>query len=124
MLELPGFGAKTQEKLIEAIRYSRIAEKRKLLDKAWIAATEYASSLVGVDGVVGAEVGGEVRRFCETVGSLDVVVIADDPVAAGDAVAAHVEGAERAGRGRLGAGVRAAGRTLRVRIRRTAGATH
>jgi DNA polymerase (family 10) len=103
LVELPGFGAKTQDKLIEAIHYSRTAGKRRLLSEAWTDATDFASSLSGVDGVERVVVGGELRRYCETVGSLEVVVIADDPVAAGDAVGTHVRGAERAGPGRLDA---------------------
>lgn len=101
LVELPGFGAKTQDKLIEAIRYSRIAEKRRLLNEAWTDATDFASSLHEVDGVERVVIGGELRRYCETVGSLDVVVVADDPVAAGEAVGAHAKGVKRAGPGRL-----------------------
>lgn len=76
LVELPGFGAKTQEKLIDAIRYSRIAEKRRLIDEGWIHAREVAASLIDTDGVADAEIAGEVRRFCETAGSLELVVTA------------------------------------------------
>jgi DNA polymerase (family 10) len=78
LVELPGFGAKTQEKLIEAISFSRMAGKRRLISEAWTEATDIVSSLSGVDGVASAVVGGEVRRWCETVGSLEFVVTADE----------------------------------------------
>ncbi len=101
LVELPGFGARTQEKLIEAIRFARIAERRRLLNEGWTEATKYASSLGGVDGASEVVIGGEVRRFCETVGSLDVVVTADDEAAVGDAMTGRLDGAELVAPGRF-----------------------
>jgi DNA polymerase (family 10) len=86
LVELPGFGAKTQEKLIGAIRFARLAEKRRLISEAWTEATDIASSLSGVDGVAEVVVGGEVRRWCETVGSLEFVVTSNEERRVGDAL--------------------------------------
>jgi DNA polymerase (family 10) len=78
LVELPGFGAKTQEKLIGAIRFARASEQRRLINEAWTEATEIASSLCEIGGVARVVAGGEVRRCCETVGSLEFVVTTDD----------------------------------------------
>lgn len=115
LVELPGFGAKTQEKLVEAIRFSRMAEKRRLLAEAWTEATEYASSLKETDGVADAVIGGEVRRFCETVGSLEVVVTAGDEGPVGDALSGLLSGVERSAPGRF-SGVTEDGLAVRVRV--------
>ena len=48
LIEQPGFGAKTQEKLIEAIRYLRIAGRRKLINEAWIQAERPPSDFPAV----------------------------------------------------------------------------
>jgi DNA polymerase (family 10) len=101
LVEMPGFGAKTQEKLLDAIRFSRIAGERRLLSEAQKDATELASSLSGVDGVERVVIGGELRRFCETVGSLEVVVTADGEAAVGDAIAGRLDGAELVAPGRF-----------------------
>jgi DNA polymerase (family 10) len=81
LVELPGFGAKTQERLIDAIRYARIAEKRKLIDEAWSKAQEVADSLTEAGDVENVEIAGEVRRLSETVGSLELVVTAREKAA-------------------------------------------
>jgi DNA polymerase (family 10) len=87
LVELPGFGAKTQEKLIDAIRFARTADERRLISVAWSKATELASSLSGVDGVAEVALGGELRRRCETVGSLDFVVTAGEESAVASGLA-------------------------------------
>ena len=101
LVELPGFGAKTQEKLIDAIRFTRMAEKRRLLNEAWEEANGIVSSLGGVDGVAKAVVGGEVRRFCETVGSLELVVTAINEGPVGDALSVFLRQVERNAPGRF-----------------------
>jgi len=86
LVELTGFGAKTQEKLVGAIRFARMAGRRRLINEAWNDATDIASSVSGFDGVAKVVVGGEVRRWCETVGSLEFVVTADEEGRVGDAL--------------------------------------
>ena len=94
LVELPGFGARTQEKLIGAIRFARIAEKRRLISQASTEATGIATSLSGIDGVAKVVVGGEVRRWCETVGSLMFVVTANDEGRVRDALSDLFPGIE------------------------------
>jgi len=88
LVEFSGFGAKTQEKLLDAIRFARTSERRRLINEAWSEAADVASSLNRVEGVANVVAGGEVRRRCETVGSLEFVVTADDEVRVGNALSA------------------------------------
>ncbi len=87
LVELSGFGSKTQEKLIDAIRFARAAGERRLINEAWTEARDIVSSLSRVDGVVKVVAGGEVRRWCETVGSLEFVVTAHEEERVGAALA-------------------------------------
>ena len=72
---LRGFGAKTEERILSALR-ARPAERRFLLPVA----AQYADSLVAVlrevAGVEQVVVAGSFRRMRETVGDLDVLVTA------------------------------------------------
>jgi DNA polymerase (family 10) len=73
--ELPGFGEKTEQKILEDIAG---AEKRGQRVKL-VAAEEVARSLVGhlskARGVKNVEVAGSYRRRCETVGDLDILAV-------------------------------------------------
>ena len=115
LVELPGFGARTQEKLIEAIRFSRMADERRLINQAWREATELTSSLSAVDGVEKALVGGEVRRRCETVGSLVIVVVAADEASVAHALSDLLSRVERESRGRI-CGVTEGGLPVKVAV--------
>jgi len=78
LVELSGFGAKTQKKLIDSIRFARAAGERRLVSEAWSEATRIASALKEVGAIQNVELAGEVRRFLETVGSVDLVVTAGE----------------------------------------------
>jgi len=73
--ELPGFGEKTEQKILEDIAG---AEKRGQRVKL-VVAEEVARSLVGhlskARGVKNVEVAGSYRRRCETVGDLDILAV-------------------------------------------------
>ncbi|MEA3274214.1 MAG: DNA polymerase/3'-5' exonuclease PolX [Pseudomonadota bacterium] len=80
----PGFGAKTEERILEALDAHLSTERRFKLATA----ARYAESLVayleqarGVDRVL---VSGSYRRCRETVGDLDILVTATDPNAVMD----------------------------------------
>ena len=85
LVELPGFGAKTQDKLIDSIRFARAAGERRLVSEAWTEAMRLVSALQEIDAVEAVQPVGEVRRYLETVGSVDLVVTAgeESAVAAG-----------------------------------------
>jgi DNA polymerase (family 10) len=120
LVEIPGFGSKTQEKLIEAIRFARMAGNRRLINEAWTEATDIASSLDGIDGVAKVEIGGEVRRWCETVGSLEFVVTADREGRVGNALSDLFPGIEMEEPNRFNA-VTESGLPMTVRVVSAAG---
>jgi DNA polymerase (family 10) len=121
LVELPGFGAKTQEKLIDAIRFARIAGERRLIHEAWREATGLAVSLKELESVEEAVVAGEVRRRCETVGSLVIVVACADEAPVADALAGRLIRVEHESPGQF-AGVSEDGMPVTVRIVRPADA--
>ena len=77
LLGLPGFGAATQQRLLEAVRFHRSSRERRLVHQAWDAAQGLVSELAAFPGVERLEVAGELRRGCETVAAVDVVVVGD-----------------------------------------------
>jgi DNA polymerase (family 10) len=115
LVELPGFGAKTQEKLIDSIRFARLAGERRLISEAWVEATDLASSLSGVEGIDEVAVAGEVRRFCETVGSLELVVTAINEGPVGDALSVFLRQVERNVPGRF-SGATEGGLLVTIRV--------
>ena len=82
--ELPGFGEKTEEKIVEAAQ-AHLSRARRL--KLAVAA-QYAEALAAHmrrgKGIVRVDIAGSFRRMRETVGDIDLIVIAED---AGNAMA-------------------------------------
>jgi len=95
LLELPGFGAKTQERIFEGVRFARQAGQRRLMNEAHAAAESLRETLTAFSGVVDVVVAGEIRRCCETVGAIDIVVIASGGGVVDRAVEASVPEAAR-----------------------------
>jgi DNA polymerase (family 10) len=115
LVELPGFGAKTQEKLIDAIRFARAAGERRLISLAWSKAARLVSALGELDAVEEVVAAGEIRRWSETVGSLDLVVTSADEAAVGDGLAGHISEVRQNEPGHFG-GVSEDGFAVRVRV--------
>ncbi len=92
LVELPGFGPRTQARLLEAIAFRRRSLERRLVNEAW----DEAQPLLDALGRAGLrrETAGELRRGCETVGR--VVMVVESPSA--EAVARAVEGLLENGR--------------------------
>ncbi len=95
LVELPGFGAATQEKILDGVGFARQAGERRLINEAWGAAEALQEALRSAPGVLEVVVTGEVRRWCETVGSIDIVVVTDTDGGAEAAVEAAVPDAGR-----------------------------
>jgi len=76
---LPGFGAKTEQVILQGVAFARSMRGRR----RWFQVIEGATALVelveGLPGVVRASSAGQVRRRLEVVDSIDLVAAADDP---------------------------------------------
>lgn len=71
---LPGFGAKSQEKLLQGLGSLQRFGERHLLPVARSAAEELAQHLRSHPAVFQLEIAGSLRRCCETIGDLDLLV--------------------------------------------------
>ena len=74
LLELPGFGAKTQTKILAGIESLRRFQGRFLISDALPVAEAIADRLARLPGVTATAVAGSLRRRKETVGDIDIVV--------------------------------------------------
>ncbi|MEF8794571.1 DNA polymerase/3'-5' exonuclease PolX [Thiohalorhabdus sp.] len=98
--QLEGFGAKTEQSLLEGIEYLRGGgERRTLLGEAEEVAERLKAHLEGVEGAKLLEVAGSYRRRKETVGDLDILVACADAKPIMDAFVGYDEVAEVASRG-------------------------
>ena len=78
--ELDGFGSKTAEKILAGIRNREAYGRRHLWWDAEEIATPIVAGLRALPGLTRAEAAGSLRRGLETVGDLDFLVAATDPV--------------------------------------------
>ena len=83
LLTLSGFGAKSQEKIAEGLRFVRSTEGRWRLPDAEARAKEIRDLLRGAAaraaGVTRVEIAGDLRRGCEIVSSVVLVVACEKP---------------------------------------------
>jgi DNA polymerase (family 10) len=84
---LPGFGAKSQEKLLGGLSLLQRFGERHLLPAARSAAEGLANHLREHPAVGSVEIAGSLRRCCETIGDLDLLVSV--PAAEREAVVDH-----------------------------------
>lgn len=78
--KLPGFGAKTEQKMLKSIEHYRQDEGRSLLweiEPVAEALREYLKKLHQVQRI---EIAGSYRRRKETIGDLDLLVTCNDPI--------------------------------------------
>ncbi len=76
---LPGFGEKTQEKILAGIRNQEAYSKRHLWWDAWVVAEPMLEGLKKIPGVERVSHAGSLRRGLETIGDLDFLVAAENP---------------------------------------------
>jgi DNA polymerase (family X) len=76
---IPGFGAKSQEKILAGIQQHRLHGSRLLLAEAERSVEPLLAYLREIPEVERLEVAGSYRRCCETVGDVDLLAIATHP---------------------------------------------
>jgi DNA polymerase (family 10) len=114
--EVKGFGAKTEQNILEGIDFARQASKRQLLGDALPRAEEIRSDLTAVDAVARCELAGSIRRFRPTVGDVDVLVGSTDPEAVVDAFTGWREHATVIEAGTSKASLRVEGARVDLRV--------
>ncbi|MBI4771946.1 MAG: DNA polymerase/3'-5' exonuclease PolX, partial [Chloroflexi bacterium] len=78
---LPGMGAKSEARVLAGVAaLSRRATGRVSIGRAWPAARDLLARLRGLPGVQAAEVAGSLRRWRPTIGDVDLLAAASDPV--------------------------------------------
>jgi len=82
--KLPGMKEKSEEKILENIKYAK-KNIRNLLGYISPIAGELKNNLKLLDEVLEVEIAGSIRRRKETIGDIDILVITDNPVEVMDA---------------------------------------
>ena len=84
--KVPGLGARSEQKILEAIEFLQEQPSGRIpLDKALPMARRIERALSVVPGTKRVVVAGSIRRMRSTIGDIDVLVCADDPEAVADA---------------------------------------
>jgi DNA polymerase (family X) len=76
---LKGFGAKTQQNILESLKFLAETGQRVRIDQALALATRLVEQIRECPGIVRLEVCGSLRRRKETINDIDILVSADDP---------------------------------------------
>lgn len=76
--EVKGFGAKTEQNILDSIAFAKESRERELLGDARPVADEVLSTLDALDAVDRCEVAGSIRRWVPTVGDVDVLAASRD----------------------------------------------
>jgi DNA polymerase (family 10) len=76
--DVKGFGAKTEQNILEAVAFAREAGDRMLLGEARPVADEALATLRSAPEVERADVAGSIRRWKDTIGDVDVLVASED----------------------------------------------
>ncbi|HZG41934.1 MAG TPA: DNA polymerase/3'-5' exonuclease PolX [Longimicrobium sp.] len=79
--QLPGLGAKTEQKILEGIAFARSLRGRRRYYQAIEAAAGLLELVESLSGVREVRAAGQVRRRLEVVDSIDLVASSDDPAA-------------------------------------------
>ncbi len=80
-----GFGAKTEQNILENIPFARESQQRERLGEARPVADAVTDYLADSDAVDRVDVAGSIRRWKDTIGDVDVLVASEDSDAVVDA---------------------------------------
>ena len=87
---LPGFGARTETRILEAIQARRDQPTGVLLGEAYPRAQQVLKRLRGIPAIARAELAGSTRRGKALVGDLDLLLAAEQPAEALQAALEHL----------------------------------
>ena len=76
--EVTGFGAKTEQNILDNIPFARQSQQRERLGAARPVADDLCAYLDTLDAVGRVDVAGSIRRWKDTIGDVDVLVASDD----------------------------------------------
>ena len=76
---LPGFGAKTEQVILQGVAFARSMRGRRRYHQAVEAAAALLELVEGLPGVTRASSAGQVRRRLEVIDSIDMVAASEDP---------------------------------------------
>lgn len=100
---LPHCGEKTERKILKGVEFLEKTSGRQPIGTVLPLAREIEARLLGLRGVSRAAIAGSIRRGKETIGDLDLLVVADDAArvmdfftSMGEVVAVHQKGTTRA----------------------------
>ncbi len=79
LVELPGFGRKTQDKILSGIVHLKRYKERRLYAHIIEEAEGLLTLLKNNEMVISASLAGSVRRLCDTVKAIDLLVSTDNP---------------------------------------------
>ena len=79
--EVSGFGAKTEQNILDNIDFAREAHERSLLGEARPYGDRIRSYMAAGDAVAECALGGSIRRWRPTIGDVDVLVGSPNPAA-------------------------------------------
>lgn len=96
---LKGFGAKTEQAILEGLSIAEAAAERIYWSKGDELASAIGQHMQACDGIEQMQWAGSYRRGRETVGDLDLLVVASDRVAAMNHLEAYPERTHTIGRG-------------------------
>ena len=114
--EIKGYGAKTEENILENIPFARQSRERELLGDARPLADSVLDYLGSIDAVDRADVAGSIRRWKETIGDVDVLVASDEGESIVDAFTDWPEADTTIEAGTSKASVRAGGIRVDLRV--------
>ena len=83
--EIKGFGAKTEQNILDNIPFARQSQQRERLGDARPVADRVLDYLGGIDAVERCEVAGSIRRWKDTIGDVDVLAASEASEAVVDA---------------------------------------
>ncbi len=114
--EVSGFGAKTEQNILDHIDFARQAQERMRLGDGRPVGEDVVVFLESVDTVEHVELAGSTRRWCSTIGDVDVLVGSDAGEAVGEALADWERSDEVIETGETKTSIRMDGRRVDLRV--------